>query len=140
MSVTGGTHEDCYGRTSIPSLETLSMKRFSCVRLLFVLLLPVTAFGQFDTAEVLGTVRDRTGAVIPQTAVTLTNESTGLSVKTMSDSVGNYNFFNVKAGTYTITAEQTGFSTFSSSKVIVNVGARQRVDVSMEVGVIAETV
>ena len=42
------------------------MKRLSCVALLLLCLLAETAFGQFDTAEVLGTVRDHTGAVIVQ--------------------------------------------------------------------------
>jgi len=111
------------------------MKPIPSFALVFVCLLPVTAFGQFDTAEVLGTVRDHTGAVIVQAAVTLTNENTGVSVRTMSDVVGNYNFFNVKAGNYRITAEQAGFSTFSSSGITVNVGARQRVDVTLQVGV-----
>src|SRR5262245_889818 len=116
------------------------MKRLPFFALPFVCLCAVTAFAQFDTAEVLGTVRDHTGGVIVQATVTLTNENTGVTVRTTSDSVGNYNFFNVKAGNYTITMEQAGFSTFSSSRITVNVGARQRIDATMEVGVVSETV
>ncbi len=108
--------------------------------LVFVCLLPWVAFGQFDSAEVLGTVRDSTGAVLAEANVTLVNESTGISLKTSVDNSGNYTFLNVKSGTYTISADQSGFRTFSSSHVVVNVGARQRVDILMELGVVTETV
>jgi len=72
--------------------------------------------------------------------VTLLNESTGISATTVSDSFGNYHFLNVRAGTYTITAEQAGFRTFSTTKVVVSIGARQRVDITMEVGGVTEAV
>src|SRR5262245_59848990 len=116
------------------------MDIFRRVVMVVVSLLPILALAQFDAAEVLGTCRDATVAVLVQANVTLLNETTGLSMKTTVDSSGNYNFLNVRAGTYTITAEQDGFRTFSTRGVVVNVGARQRVDISMEVGGITETV
>src|SRR5262249_44903005 len=105
-----------------------------------VCLFPLHVYGQFDTAEVLGTVRDSTGAVLIQTSVTLVNASTGISMTTTADASGNYTFLNVKADTYKITAERSGFRLFSSSQVVVNVGARQRVDIVMEVGGVTDTV
>src|SRR5262245_17195342 len=107
---------------------------------LLVLLLGSNAYAQFDTAEVLGTARDSSGAVLVNVNVTLLNESTGISARTVTDSTGNYNFFNVRAGTYVISAEHEGFRAFSTPHVSVNVGARQRVDIMMEVGGITETV
>src|SRR5579871_3271249 len=85
------------------------------------LLCASSAFGQFDTAEVLGTIRDSTGGTLPNTAVTLTNQDTGIEMKTTSDANGNYDFFNVKVGRYKITAELPGFSRFEASDVVVNV-------------------
>ena len=70
-----------------------------------LLLLPLSLSAQFETAEVLGTVTDRTGAILPQVAVTLKNQDTGIEGKTVSDDSGQYNFFNVHIGRYTITAE-----------------------------------
>ena len=98
-----------------------------------------TLSAQFDTAEVLGTVRDPSGAVLPKAMVTVLNEDTGTSVKTVTDGAGNYTFFDVKAGRYMVTAELEGFSKFSTSDVAVNVNARQRVDITMQLGVISNT-
>ena len=63
-------------------------------------------FGQFETAEVLGTVRDPSGGAMPKAAVTLTNSDTGIQAKTTTDENGNYDFFNVKVGRYNLVVEQ----------------------------------
>jgi len=105
-----------------------------------LLLAAASVYAQFDTAEVLGTVRDNSGGIVPRAAVTLINQDTGIQLKTTADSDGNYDFFNVKAGRYTITAELTGFTKFSTTGVIVNVNARQRVDITLQVGAVTETV
>src|SRR5262249_9222614 len=108
--------------------------------LAMVLLFASSAFAQFDSAEVLGTARDSSGAVLAGVNVTLLNEGAGVSVKTGTDSTGNYNFFNVRAGAYVISAEREGFRPFSTPNLSVNVAARQRVDITMEVGGLTETV
>jgi len=97
-------------------------------------------YGQFDTAEVLGTVRDTSGAAIPKAGVTLTNMDTGIQAKTTTDDNGNYDFFNVRVGRYSIAVEHSGFSKFTTTDVAANVGARQRVDLAMTVGAVTETV
>lgn len=97
-------------------------------------------FGQFDTAEVLGTVRDHTGAVVPRADVTLLNQDTGIRSKASTDENGNYNFFNVKIGRYTIAVEAKGFSRFNTTDVGVNVNARQRVDATLQVGAMTESI
>ncbi len=98
------------------------------------------SFAQFETAEVLGTVRDVSGAVVRSANVTLINEETNIQTKTVSDESGEYDFFNVHPGRYTITAELTGFETFKTTGVLVNVNARQRVDINMEVGAVSQSV
>src|SRR5580658_3781230 len=104
-------------------------------------LLAVTpSFAQFDTAEVLGTVRDKTGAVVPKAALTLLNVDTGIQAKTTADDNGNYNFSNVKIGNYKVTVEAKGFSSEVASGITVNVGARRRVDFALAVGAVTETV
>src|SRR5208337_318166 len=97
-------------------------------------------FGQFETAEVLGTVRDPSGGAIPKAAVTLTNLDTAIQAKTTTDEDGNYDFFNVRVGRYSLVVEQTGFSKFTTTDVQVNVNARQRVDVAMQVGQVTQAV
>ena len=95
---------------------------------------------QFETSEVLGTVRDASQRAVPKAAVTLTSQDTGIVEKTSTDEAGNYDFFNVKVGRYTITVEATGFSKFSSEDIAVAVNARQRVDATLQVGSVSETV
>jgi Carboxypeptidase regulatory-like domain/TonB-dependent Receptor Plug Domain len=97
-------------------------------------------FAQFETSEVLGTVRDNSGGVVPKAQVTLLQQDTGIEAKAVTDSGGNYDFFNVKVGRYTITIEASGFRKFTTSDVMVNVNARQRVDATLEVGQVTETV
>ena len=105
-----------------------------------MLLTPLALLAQFETAEVLGTVRDNADAVVAGASVTLTNQDTAIETKTTSDAAGNYGFFNVKVGNYTITVEHPGFSKFTTSDVKVDVSARQRVDAKLQVGQVTESV
>ena len=117
------------------------MSHFKKLTLLMVCLLgPALLLGQFETAEVLGTVKDATGAAIPQANVTLTNQDTGIQAKAETDESGNFDFLNVKIGRYTVVVEHAGFNKFTTTDVTVNVNARQRVNVTMQVGAITESV
>jgi hypothetical protein len=117
------------------------MNRFTRLTLLVGYFFITTLLvGQFETAEVLGTVRDATGGALPKATVTLTNQDTGIQVKATTDEKGNYDFFNVKVGRYTITVESSGFAKFRTTDVVVNVNARQRVDVTMQLGLITQSI
>ena len=98
------------------------------------------AFAQFDTATVVGTVRDSSNAVVPSAKVTLTGVETGISVVRMSSADGNYEFPAVKPGRYLVTAEKTGFAVALVDNVQVQVGARLRVDLQMPLGQVTEKV
>jgi hypothetical protein len=104
------------------------------------LLIPAGAFAQFDAATVLGTVRDSSGAIVPGATVTLKNVSTGIAATAVSDESGNYQFLNVRIGTYTVRAELQGFSAAEAENVAVTVNARQRVDLALTIGSVGETV
>ncbi len=105
-----------------------------------VFLFGALGFAQFETSEVLGTVRDPSGAPITQAKVTLTNPDTGIQAVTTTGESGNYDFVNVKVGRYTVTVEKEGFSKFVTNDVRVDVGARQRVDAALAVGVVSNSV
>ncbi len=103
-------------------------------------LLPATSlFAQFETAEVLGTVHDPSQAAISDATVTLTNMDTATEAKTKTDAAGDYDFFDVKLGRYTVTIEKDGFSKFSATDVHIGVGVRQRVDAELKIGAASET-
>ncbi len=115
----------------------MSKKVVVCIGTLFAASL---LYGQFETAEVLGSVHDPSGGAVAKASVTLTNQSTGIQAKTSTDENGTYDFFNVKAGRYTVSVEAPGFSKTSTTDVNVAVQARQRVDLTMQVGAISQTV
>jgi hypothetical protein len=94
---------------------------------------------QFETSEVLGTVRDPSHSVVARAAVALTSQETGITAKTATDDNGNYDFLNVKVGRYTITIEHPGFAK-STTEAAVDVEARQRVDITLQVGATTESV
>ena len=111
-----------------------------CVTLLLFTLLPWPAAAQFETATVVGTVRDTSGAVVADARVSLTNLDTGVAQERTSDAAGNVEFFNVRIGRYVVTADKTGFSIAVVDNLQVTVGARQRVDIVMAVGQLTEKV
>ncbi|MBC7925152.1 MAG: carboxypeptidase regulatory-like domain-containing protein, partial [Bryobacteraceae bacterium] len=108
--------------------------------LLVCFVAPYVVYAQFETSTVLGTVKDRTDAIVTDSKVTLTNLETNIVVSKETDDNGNYEFGNVKPGRYKVSAEKTGFSNALAEGFTVNVGARQRVDLTMAVGQVVETV
>ena len=115
--------------------------RVRALCLLFAaLLLPAVTSAQFDTATVVGTIKDASGGVVPGVTVSLRNVSTGIAAETITDTDGNYQFGNVRIGPYIVRASLQGFSTAEAKDVVVTVGARQRVDLVLQTGNITETV
>src|SRR5579883_3070100 len=95
-------------------------------------LLTAPVFAQFENAEVLGTVRDSSGAAIAKATVTLLNIETSIQAKTITDESGNFLFPNVRVGNFKVTAEAAGFSKAVADNIKVDVGARQRVDLTLQ--------
>ncbi len=124
---------------SLSQIGVMVMKR---VMVLFALLMvwSVPAWAQFETASVVGSIRDTSGAAVPGAKVTLTNAGTGVSVEMQSGGEGGFEFFTVRPGTYVVTAEKAGFSLALVDNIGVQVGARQRVDLTLAVGAVTERV
>lgn len=105
-----------------------------------LLLVAAPAWAQFDGGAVLGTVRDSSGGVLPGVTVTLRSVETGISSAKTTDERGTYEFPTVRIGTYTITSELAGFTPREVTGINVNIGARQRVDVELSLGTVAESI
>jgi hypothetical protein len=120
--------------------------RLSCcsARVLVLLFLLVAgvprASAQFETASVVGTVRDQSGATVPGAKVTLTSTATSVALTRTTTADGTYEFVTVKGGIYLLTAEKGGFALALTDNVQVQVGARLRVDMQMAVGQLTERV
>jgi hypothetical protein len=109
--------------------------------LIFVFLIgtAATSLAQVDTASVVGTVRDASGAVLAGATATATNVDTGIQTTVKTGEDGNYVITPLKIGRYTVSAEATGFRKEVRENIILDVQQRARIDFSMQVGSVTET-
>jgi hypothetical protein len=97
-------------------------------------------WAQQSTGEVLGTVTDPTGAVVPNATATLTNTGTN-DVKTLTTGgAGAFDFANLNPGNYKLVITGAGFSTVDSGAFVVSAGDRRRLDTQMKLGASTTTV
>lgn len=95
---------------------------------------PALSFAQYENGGLVGTIRDASGAAVPNADVVVVNTATGLTSQVKTDSDGNYDVPQLRVGVYTITASAPGFSKAAAEKIAVSVGNRQRIDLSLKVG------
>jgi outer membrane receptor protein involved in Fe transport len=93
-----------------------------------------------ESTEILGVVEDSTGAVVPGVEITATHVATGQSRKTVTGDSGVYVFSFMQPGEYTISAAKTGFKTEVRSGLTLQLNQKARVNFSMQVGGVAESV
>jgi hypothetical protein len=98
------------------------------------------SFGQTTFGTIVGTVRDPSGGVVPGVQVTLTNLGTNGKTVTTTNAEGIYEFVNVQPGNYRVDAEKNGFKHFSRSPIVVQTQQSYRIDVTMQVGAVTQTV
>jgi hypothetical protein len=98
------------------------------------------AAAQVDTGDIVGTVTDAGGAVIPQATVSVTNVATGITAKAQTDEAGNYTFTLLQVGGYTVDVQAAGFKRFSSKGLVIAAADRARVDAHLEIGETTQTV
>jgi hypothetical protein len=103
-----------------------------CV-LTFGLCLASTMFGQ-DTAQVTGTVTDNTGAAIQNATVTVSIPDKGINHTSKTNGSGDYLFAALPIGSINVTVTSAGFKKYEAKGVVLRVGEKARVDVSMQVG------
>jgi hypothetical protein len=95
---------------------------------------------QYDTGSLVGVIQDSSGAVVPGATVTVTNKATGAVFTATSGGAGEYEAPSLHTGTYKITAERSGFNTAVADNILVSVGVRQHIDLTLAVGQTATTV
>jgi hypothetical protein len=99
----------------------------------------VTGLAQVDTGTVVGTIKDASGAVVPNATATATNLDTGVKTAVKSASDGNYVITPVKIGRYSVSAEAAGFRTEVRQNIVLDVQQAIRLDFSLRVGSVNET-
>ncbi|HZS03447.1 MAG TPA: TonB-dependent receptor [Blastocatellia bacterium] len=98
------------------------------------------AIAQTTTSTVSGTVKDSTGAVVPDTKVVLRDTATRREITVVTNHEGQFVFANVTAGNYEITAEKASFRKADLRDITVNVGVPATVNIELQPGTIAEIV
>jgi Carboxypeptidase regulatory-like domain/TonB dependent receptor len=99
---------------------------------------PVRA--QVDTGTILGTVKDRSGAVLPGATVTITHEGQALTLTTVTRADGTYIFTPIRTGAYAVDVEFEGFKKGVRRGITVAIQQQAVVDFSLEPGVLSEEV
>lgn len=116
------------------------MKLLTCVlALALAFFLASPSFAQVDRATLTGVVRDASSAVIPAATVKVMNIATGVAQTVTVTGNGVYLIVNLASGQYLVEAAATGFQT-SSQTVELALGQRGRLDLSLPVGGVGETV
>ena len=102
---------------------------------------PLAASAQTSNASILGRVVDESGAILPGVTVTATSPALQVpSVVAVTDTNGEYRITPLPIGTYSVTYELTGFETIRRAEVRLTVGFVARLDTTLKVGTLAETI
>jgi hypothetical protein len=119
------------------SLVRFRVALLSLIALLF--LVSSTVLAQSDLGTIQGTVRDPSGASIPNAKVTVRNTS-GLERQATTNESGFYAVTNIPPGTYAISVEAPGFKKYESSNNKLDPSSQLGVDATLAVGAATETV
>src|SRR5215467_551787 len=92
------------------------------------------------TAQITGSVKDQSGAVLPGVEITATQTATGAKRTAVSDETGSYILQNLSIGPYTIEAALPGFKTYVQTGIVLQVGTTPTVNAVLEVGQVADEV
>ncbi len=111
------------------------------VSLLAVLFqLAVCGLAQQTLGGITGTVSDKSGSVLPDTAVTIVGDQTKLTRTQKTNGNGAYDFVNLPIGTYTVTVAHEGFQTERLPSIPVQADRTATLNVSLKVGQVGTTV
>ena len=96
---------------------------FSAMLVVAVLVAVSSTVWAQATAQISGTVKDQSGAVLPGVEITATQTDTGIARATVSNETGNYVLPNLMIGPYKLEASLPGFRTFVQTGIVLQVGS-----------------
>ena len=98
-----------------------------------------SANAQLTSGNLVGTVTDPTGAIVPQAKIEIVEESTGVRTSQTADANGEYRFNNLPIGKYDLTVSATGFASSSLKAVAVELNKTATQNVSLTIGQVSQT-
>jgi hypothetical protein len=102
--------------------------------------LSLTLLAQQETGSIIGAVTDPSGSDVPAAQVTIKNRATGAAFEATTDATGTYRAPQLAPGVYNISVMAKGFSTLVRPAIEVRVDDRLRVDFTLQVGTVNETI
>ncbi len=109
------------------------------------------ALAQITSGDIVGTVKDATGAAVPNASVIVTNQATGVKTTLAANSNGEFHAPNLPAGTYDVEVTNAGFQAYkltglvvdinktATKDIVLSVGTTQSVEVTADAGVVLDT-
>jgi hypothetical protein len=107
--------------------------------LLLTALISSNAWAQ-ATAQINGTVKDSTGAVLPGVEITAVQTETGIARTTVTNETGSYSLLNLALGPYRLEAALPGFRTYRQTGIVLQVDSNPVINLVLEVGQVSEQV
>src|SRR5204862_1183709 len=92
------------------------------------------------TAQISGTARDQSGAVLPGVEIHVTQTETGISRDTITNETGSYVLPNLPIGPYRLEASLPGFRTYAQTGIVLQVNSSPVINPLLEVGQVTEQV
>jgi hypothetical protein len=116
------------------------MRQAALMALVALLSLTPFCFGQAIDANLVGSVVDATGAVVPDATIEVTQVATGVKTSTKTAANGTYRLNNIPVGLYNLAASAQGFATINLKGIDVQLSKTSTVNVALQVGTIAQSV
>src|SRR6202521_3443718 len=108
--------------------------------ILIGLLLSCAAAWAQSTAQISGTVKDQTGAIVPGVEVSATQTETGLKRSVTTDATGSYLLPSLPVGPYRLEATSASFRTYVQTGIVLRVDDNQVINPALSVGQVSEQV
>ena len=105
-----------------------------------ILAIPTASFAQTERGAISGIVADQTKAAVPGVSIKVINTGTNVTATVVSSESGGFNVANLPPGTYRLEATLEGFRKAVVEGIVLTAGATTRIDVSMDLGAMTETV
>ena len=118
------------------------MKRMLATLILGLCVLGMTSGSLWAqaTAQISGSVRDQSGAVLPGVEITATQTDTGISRTTITNETGLYVMPNLPLGPYRLQAALPGFRTFVQTGILLQVNSSPVINIVLDVGQVSEAI
>src|SRR5438309_1417469 len=118
------------------------MKRILVITIAAILTIIVgsTEIWAQATAQISGTVRDQSGAVLPGVEITATQTDTGVSRSSVTNETGSFVLPNLPIGSYKVEASLPGFRKYVRTGIVLQVNGNPEINVVLEIGQVSEEI